>query len=323
MNCSWKEKISLLIDGELPATDVREVERHLVTCSECQQVRTDFLIFRSQLASYVPTLKPLSDEAVLAKILGSNDRVTAIPRATRRFAPGFNFNLRVAAFAALSILALLIGVIAYRNLRQAGPPKQQAVLSVPVQSPTTVMPEQKSGAPQTAVALNNSQSKPREATIRPSLPRAQRQVIQRAAFEGNPPVRNPPPTAAISPSTPVRSADAETLTAIHFENAELLLRSFRNVRLTESGTTAEVSYEKRRAQQLVYQNMMLRREADSTGDVQVAALLENLEPILIDIANLPDQPADEDIRLIKDRVERKNIVALLQVNSTAMARAFD
>jgi hypothetical protein len=69
--------------------------------------------------------------------------------------------------------------------------------------------------------------------------------------------------------------------------------------------------------------MMLRREADATGDVQVASLLESLEPILLDIANLPDKPDSDAVRVIRDRVERKNIVALLQVNSTALARALD
>jgi hypothetical protein len=113
------------------------------------------------------------------------------------------------------------------------------------------------------------------------------------------------------------------MTAIHFQKSELLLRSFRNVRLSATGSSTEISYEKKRAQQLVYQNMILRREADAAGDVQIASLLENLEPILIDIANLPDKPRQTDVRVIKDRVERKNIVALLQVNSTALARALD
>ncbi len=62
----------------------------------------------------------------------------------------------------------------------------------------------------------------------------------------------------------VRSADAQTMTAMHFEKSETLLRAFRNVRLNEPGTAAEVGYERKRAQQLVYQNMMLRREADAS-----------------------------------------------------------
>ncbi len=113
------------------------------------------------------------------------------------------------------------------------------------------------------------------------------------------------------------------MTAVHFEKSELLLRAFRNVRLNNDGVAAEIDYERQRAQQLVYQNIMLRREADTAGDVQVATLLESLEPILLDIANLPKQPKDEDVRAIQGRVERKNIVALLQVNSTALAGALD
>jgi len=69
--------------------------------------------------------------------------------------------------------------------------------------------------------------------------------------------------------------------------------------------------------------MVLRREADASGDVQIASLLENLEPILLDIANLPAKPDEDAVRVIRDRVERKNIVALLQINSTALARALD
>jgi len=103
----------------------------------------------------------------------------------------------------------------------------------------------------------------------------------------------------------------------------LLLRSFRNVRLNKSGSSPELSYEKKLAQQLVYQNMVLRREADAAGDAQVSSLLDSLEPILLDIANLPGNAKQNDVRVIKDRVERKNIVALLQVNSAALARALD
>ena len=113
------------------------------------------------------------------------------------------------------------------------------------------------------------------------------------------------------------------MTAIHLQKSELLLRSFRNVRLNRSGSSPELGYEKRLAQKLVYQNMILRREADASGDAQVSSLLESLEPILLDIANLPDKARQDDVRTIKDRVERKNIVALLQVNSTALARALD
>jgi hypothetical protein len=126
----------------------------------------------------------------------------------------------------------------------------------------------------------------------------------------------------IVPET-IRSADAQTLTALHFEKAENLLRAFRNVRLSDADAASEVRYERQRAKQLIYQNMMLRREADAAGDIQIATLLDSLEPILLDISNLPDRPDEDTVRVIRERVERKNIVALLQINSTALARALD
>jgi hypothetical protein len=113
------------------------------------------------------------------------------------------------------------------------------------------------------------------------------------------------------------------MTAMHFETSERLLLAFKNVRLDEAGAAEEVGYERKRAKQLVYQNMLLKREADAAGDVQISSLLENLEPILIDIANLPDRPDEDTVRAIRERVERKNIVGLLRVNSTALARALD
>ena len=113
------------------------------------------------------------------------------------------------------------------------------------------------------------------------------------------------------------------MTARHLEQSEVLLRAFRNVRSAQVGHSPDVRYERQRAQKLIYQNMLVRREADAKGDVQVATLLGNLEPILLDIANLRDKPAAEDVADIKRRVERQNLVPLLQISSAAVARAYD
>jgi negative regulator of sigma E activity len=107
---------------------------------------------------------------------------------------------------------------------------------------------------------------------------------------------------------------ADSGTARHVEQAQLLLRSFRNARAGgDEPSTSDIAYEKRRSRALLYRNIVLRREAASTGNVAVASLLDNLEPILIDIANLPDRPARDEVRSITDRMKKKNIVAMLQV----------
>ncbi|HKP71582.1 MAG TPA: hypothetical protein VJT82_01510, partial [Pyrinomonadaceae bacterium] len=120
-------------------------------------------------------------------------------------------------------------------------------------------------------------------------------------------------------------AAGDSRTAQHVEQAEMLLRSFRNTRLATEGTRAssDIAYEKRQSKKLLYQNIVLRREAASTGNAPVESLLDSLEPILIDIANLPDKPAPDDVRSINERMRKKNLVAMLQVNSVAsVARSY-
>ncbi|HET6972923.1 MAG TPA: zf-HC2 domain-containing protein [Pyrinomonadaceae bacterium] len=300
MNCSFTEKISSLIDGELSPAEAREVERHLVGCNECQEVRADFLNLRSQLAGFETSLEPAVQNRALKKILATPRRAPA-----RGFTWGFG--AQAAAFATLVIVAAIIGFLIYRSSNTPTNDKHLAV-QTPTPVPSASVQPEASPSPN----KGDEQTAPRRSP---------------SPAPKKPLVREPKPGEqfAAIPSTPepVRSADTQTMTALHFEKSETLLVAFRNVRLNEPGTTAEVAYERKRAQQLVLQNMMLRREADAAGDVQVSSLLESLEPILIDISNLPDKPDKDAIRVIRQRVERKNIVPLLRVNSTALARALD
>jgi hypothetical protein len=99
----------------------------------------------------------------------------------------------------------------------------------------------------------------------------------------------------------------------HVEQAQVLLRSFRTSRAGGEPSASDIAYEKRRSRELLYRNIVLRREAESRGNVAAESLLNNLEPILIDIAHLSDKPAQDDVRSITDRIKKKNIVAMLQV----------
>jgi len=112
-------------------------------------------------------------------------------------------------------------------------------------------------------------------------------------------------------------------TARHVEQAQLLLRSFRNSRPAERAgrASSDLAYDKRQSKKLLYQNIVLRREAASRGNLPVESLLDSLEPILIDIANLPDRPAPSDVREINERMRRKNLVAMLQISSVESASA--
>jgi hypothetical protein len=299
MNCGFTEKVSSLIDGELSATAAREVERHLLDCNDCQQLRADFLSLRSEITSFETSLQPAVQNRALKKILGTERRAPA-----RRLQ--WSFGTQAAAFATLALIAAIIGLFVYQSSNQPAQQPQQVAVSTASPSPSASVEPSKEPAPE---SKDKEESTPRRTPPAP---------VKR------PLVREPKPGEQFaSLPDPVRSADAQTMTALHFEKTETLLVAFRNVRLNGPGSATEVEYERKRAKQLVYQNMMLRREADAAGDVQISSLLESLEPILIDIANLPNHPNEDSVRVIRERVERKNIVPLLRVNSTALARALD
>ena len=97
--------------------------------------------------------------------------------------------------------------------------------------------------------------------------------------------------------------------ARHLERAQLLLRSFTNA---EEGDSADLAYEKRVSKELLSENILLRRESEGSA-ATTKQLLNTLEPFLLDIANLEDQPTKDDVRVIKERMQKKEIIAALHV----------
>ncbi len=100
-------------------------------------------------------------------------------------------------------------------------------------------------------------------------------------------------------------------TAKHIEQTENLLRSIRNFPISDTDEEIDVSYDKALSRRLLIENVVLRREAEMKAKFPTKTLLADLEPFLIDIANLPDQAKPEEVRAIKERVQKTEIVAAL------------
>ncbi len=103
----------------------------------------------------------------------------------------------------------------------------------------------------------------------------------------------------------------ELETAKHIEQTENLLRSIRNVAVTDSDEEIDVTYDKALSRRLLIENVVLRRDAEMKAKFPTKTLLADLEPFLIDIANLPDHAKPEEVRAIKERVHKTEIVAAL------------
>ena len=100
-------------------------------------------------------------------------------------------------------------------------------------------------------------------------------------------------------------------TATHLDQAQKLLVSFRSLP-ADDDDDVDVSYEKTESRRLLNENVVMRRDAEATGKFPTKSVLGSLEPFLIDIANLPDKAPASDVRQIKDRVQRTEIVAELR-----------
>ncbi len=325
MGCDLTEKISLLIDSELATEEARSLELHLSTCSECNQVRGDFLGLRGQISGYALSGEPSLPRPALARVLSKSQRGSAQTGRRNRFlgVGALHFHPRLAAVAVVVLMALTMGTIVFLRYRQ-----QPNVVADNPRVPSSGV-SQSTDTPEAPDQLaRNSGRKPPKAQQRETgqgdrKPNPRIKPRERSAPKSLPQLQNaaPPTYAFVNGSSGTNEGSSITDAASHFEQSELLLRAFRNLRSPRVGASPEIAYERRRAQQLLYRNIMLRREADSDGDVQVATLLTSLEPILLDIANLRDKPRNSEVQMIKERVERTSLVPLLQVNSMAIARA--
>jgi hypothetical protein len=114
-------------------------------------------------------------------------------------------------------------------------------------------------------------------------------------------------------TTEARIADPEEKeVARHVERAQMLLRSVKNARPAEGGSV-NLAYEKTSARKLLAENATLQLDADVRGDKETRQVLDRIEPFLLDIANLGERPSREEVRSLKERVEKNEIIAALQV----------
>ena len=215
MSCSFTEKISSLIDGELAPDEAREVERHVFTCGECEQVRADFLNLRSQIAGFETSPASVIHNRELKKILSRGERASV--KGLR-----WGWSTPAIAFATLLVIGTIIGLLFYQtsNNNQRAP-REIAVVATPSPAPSPEpTPEQTKEEPNTPKRVEH--------------PSAPKKSLQREPKPGE--------QFASIPAAPerVRSADAETMTAIHFETSERLLLAFKNVRLDEPSAAWQV-----------------------------------------------------------------------------------
>lgn len=122
----------------------------------------------------------------------------------------------------------------------------------------------------------------------------------------------PSPVAPASSGSTQQQRDRILLVVVgdHFDSSERVLVELTN--LTPEGTT-DMSAPRARAEELLASNRLYRSAAIDRGEESVATLLDELEPVLMQLAHAPDAMPAEELRRIQKRVEAKGLVFKLRV----------
>jgi hypothetical protein len=100
----------------------------------------------------------------------------------------------------------------------------------------------------------------------------------------------------------------------HLDRSQMVL-----VELASAGGSAgdvDITSERDRAEQLVAVNRLYRQTAASTGDAAMASILDDLERVLVDIAASPSTVSQEDLDLVRRRIDSKELLFKVRVVSS-------
>ena len=291
------ELLEEYLDGELAEREASEIAAHLITCAECSSIRATLTVEQEMFSRYdreleVPALlwEQIAEQTVspLSKPVSQNGFSALVASWFR--VPSFGFSLATAA--ALIVIALVIGM-AYMRTQKPEPNKVLAETPRPI---TVTSPEPKQ-------VPKGDQAEPGNRDFvasNGSSARKQRPIRHSTIDQSD----------VLSADTGYQDLDDQD-TANHIEQTQNLLRSIRNVEVNDNDQEIDVTYDKAVSRRLLNENIVLRRDAEMKAKFPTKALLSDLEPFLIDIANLPDQAKPDDVRAIKERVQKTEIVAAL------------
>ena len=287
MNCEvCRASLEEYLDGELETQAKMQVGEHLIACADCAASLAALTAEQELFARYDREVEvpPFLWTRVAAHTVAENN-------GSRPGSWTSIFARPLAGAIAVLLLAITLGIV-YLISRRHEP--SNAVANSNQSVPGT--PENK--APQQA---RHEDRKPELVATHPkSKPRTRAATIHAPVDQSD----------VLSSDLAYFDIDEQD-TARHIEQTQNLLRSIRNVPISDNDEEIDVTYDKALSRRLLNENVVLRRDAEMKAKFPTKTLLADLEPFLIDIANLPDHARAEDVRVIKERVQKTEIVAAL------------
>lgn len=124
-----------------------------------------------------------------------------------------------------------------------------------------------------------------------------------------------------SPVAPTDQADAakvrERVLVVavgeHLGRTEMVLMELENAPASKGQKPINISETQRRAEDLVEENRLYRQTALKEGDQAMASTLDELERVLLDIANSPDELTPVAFETIRKRIEQQGLLFKVRV----------
>jgi hypothetical protein len=98
----------------------------------------------------------------------------------------------------------------------------------------------------------------------------------------------------------------------HLERSQTILVELANAGAPKDGQL-DISYEQHAAEDLLESNRLYRQTASSTGDASTAAMLEELERVLLEIAHSPSAVSEKQLDELRKQIEDRGIIFKVKV----------
>ncbi len=96
----------------------------------------------------------------------------------------------------------------------------------------------------------------------------------------------------------------------HLERSQIALAELVNA---ANAPSVDISSEQERARDLVIENRLYRQTAAETGDATVATVLDDLERVLVEIANSPSELSTAEFERVRQRIDAQGIIFKVRV----------
>jgi hypothetical protein len=124
------------------------------------------------------------------------------------------------------------------------------------------------------------------------------------------PAASPSAVASVEPKRVLQAAVGD-----HLDRTQMMLVELVNA---ESGHADVLASEQPRAADLVAANRVIRQSALQAGDAQIADVLEDLERVLLEIANAPADATSKEITDLQSRITTEDLLFRLRVIALEM-----